>query len=222
MDYALQMARQAVQIGTDALVATPHLAYGQRRTAPADWVREHVRALQAALNREQIPLRVLPGVEIPLRPTVGEDLTAGTLLTLGDAGIWVLIEPPFDRLPPHALDTLRQVQRAGFRVVVAHPERNKDVQWSLDFVEACAEMGCAFQLTTGSLLGHFGPRAQAAAEAILAHASEWPLVLASDAHNLDERPTNLLAQARAIAAQFVGDALAQDMVDTRPRSFVTP
>ncbi len=220
MAYAVRMARQAVRCGTDTLVATPHRAWRLRRGAPPEWVRPQVEAMQAVLDKEQVPLRIVPGIEIPLRPSVADELTSGVLGTLGDAGTWALVEPPFDRVPSDALESLRKIRAAGFGVVLAHPERNAEVQRGLGFIEGCAELGLAFQLTTGSLLGRFGPRAQAAAEAILAHAAEWPLVISSDSHDLDDRPTALMDQARDVAARIVGEASAQEMVDTRPRSFL--
>lgn len=220
MEYAVKMARQAVYCGTDTLVATPHRAYRTRREAPPEWVRPQVQALQEVLDKANIPLRIVPGIEIPLRASIAEDLTNGTLGTLGDAGTYALVEAPFDHLPNDALDNLRKIRAAGFNVVLAHPERNAVVQRELSFIESCAELGLAFQLTTGSLLGRFGPRAQAAAEAILAHAAEWPLIIASDSHDLEDRPTGLMAQGRDAAAQIVGEAAAQEMVDARPRSFL--
>ena len=78
-----------------------------------------------------------------------------------------------------------------------------------------------FQITSGSLLGYFGPRAQTTAKAILTHAADWSLVLASDTHNLSDRPPNLLAEARDIAATIAGADEAQKMVDARPRAMVT-
>ena len=160
LGHAVEMARQAVACGTDTMVATPHRAYGLRRTAPPEWVRGQVLAVQTMLDREGIPFNVVPGVEIPLGPLVADELASGQLLTLGDAGTWALIEPPFDRIPRDGLDNLRAVRDAGFDVVLAHPERCGEIQRNLNFVEACAALGCAFQLTTGSLLGPFGRTVQ--------------------------------------------------------------
>ena len=216
------MARQAVQCGTDTMVATPHRAYGQRRAAPPEWVHGQVLAVQTRLDKEGVPLKVVPGVEIPLGPLVAQELTSGLLLTLGDAGTWALIEPPFDRIPRDGLDNIRAVRDAGFSVVIAHPERCSEIQHSAKFVEDCAGLGCAFQLTTGSILGFFGKTVLRTAETLLAHASEWPLVIASDAHDLHDRGAGMMAQARDRAAALVGEAAAQEMVDARPRSFVTP
>lgn len=221
MTEALQMARLAVADGTDTMVATPHRTWILRRSARPEVVRERVAELQAALNAAQIPLTVVPGVEIKIGPRVARDLLAGEIGTLGEGSRWALLEPPFDRVPHDALEHIKAVLDAGFQVVLAHPERCADIQRSLIFVEACADLGLAFQITSGSLLGRFGLRAQETAKAILAHAADWPLVLASDTHDLFDRPPNLLRAARDAAAALVGERLAQDMVDARPRAMIT-
>jgi protein-tyrosine phosphatase len=218
---ALKMARLAVASGTDTLIATPHRGWFLRHPARPEIIREHVASLQDSINRAHIPLTILPGVEIKIGPRIAAELLSGETGTLAD-GRWALIEPPFDSLPPNGLDYLQKVIDAGFQVVLAHPERCAGIQASLSFLASCAELGIAFQITSGSLLGHFGSKAQSTAEAILAHAAEWPLVIASDTHDLYERPPSLLAKARDAAAIIAGVDEAQKMVDTRPRAMITP
>jgi len=216
------MARLAVASGTDTMVATPHRGWFLRRSAKPEVVREHVASLQESLNRAQIALTVVPGVEIKMAPRVAQDLVSGEVGTLGDAGLWALVEPPFDRIPAGGLDSLKRIVDAGFRVVLAHPERCAEIQGSLAFLESCAPLGLAFQITSGSLLGRFGPKAQVTAEAILAHSAEWPLVIASDTHDLHDRSPDLLRSARDAAAFIAGPERAQEMVDARPRAMITP
>ena len=219
---ALEMARQAVAVGTDTMVATPHRGWFLGRPARPGTVREHVASLQESLNRAGIPLKIVPGVEIKMAPRVADDLVTGEAGTLGDAGRWALIEPPFDRIPAGGLESLRKVVEAGFHVVLAHPERCAEVQSSLTFLEACADLGLTFQITSGSLLGRFGPRALETARAILARDADWPLVIASDTHDLHDRSCALLGEARDIAAALVGEERALEMVDARPRAMITP
>ncbi len=220
IEEALQMARLAVESGTDTLVATPHRGWYLRQPSKPDVIRAHVAMLQESLNRARIPLTVLPGVEIKMGARIAADLLNGDVGTLGD-GQWALIEPPFEGIPAAGLDQLQKVLEAGFKIVLAHPERCASVQASLSFLEAASEIGVVFQITSGSVLGYFGPRAQATAEAILAHAADWPMVIASDTHDLSGRPPNLLAEARNAAAAIVGADEAQRMVDARPRAMVT-
>ena len=220
IEEALQMARLAVASGTDTLVATPHRGWYLRQPSKPEVIRAHVAVLQESLNRASIPLTVLPGVEIKLNTHNAEDLFKEKVGTLGD-GQWALIEPPFDQVPPDGLQWLQKVVDAGFKVVLAHPERCAGIQASLSFLEATSALGIVFQITSGSLLGYFGPRAQTTAEAILTYAAEWPLVIASDTHDLSDRPPNLLGEARDAAAIIVGADEAQKMVDARPRAMIT-
>ena len=221
MDYALEMARLAVADGTDIMVATPHRAWSTRIDAPADWVREQVALLTAELKRAEIPLTVVPGVEIPVGPRVAIDLVDRRLLTLGDAGTCALVELPFDYIPADAFEQLEAIVNAGICVVLAHPERNAVIQKDMAFVDNCKELGIIFQLTTGSLVGRFGPRVQSSAEAFLKRADALEIVIASDSHNPAHRPPNLMSNARKAAAKFVGKERADNMVNARPRAIVT-
>jgi protein-tyrosine phosphatase len=219
MAETLEMARRAVTGGTDTMVATPHRAWVLRRNASVNWVTEQVTRVQDALHEAAIPLTVLPGVELQIGPRLAEELSAGEHPTLNH-GKWVLIEPPFDHIPHDALDHLKAVRDAGFSIVLAHPERSREIQNHLAFVEACADLGMTFQLTTGSILGHFGEAAQKTAFEILTHHTDWPIVIASDMHDLGERPPDLMAAARDAAVVVVGEAAADAMVNARPRAIV--
>jgi protein-tyrosine phosphatase len=203
--YALEMARLAVAGGTDVLVATPHRAWGARREASPTWVKE----------------RIAPGVEIPVGPHVAEDLKSGVLGTLGDAGAYALVEPPFDRIPHDAIPNLHAILETGINVVLAHPERNAEVQKHLAFVEACASLGLSFQVTTGSILGRFGPKAQKTAEDILDHWREWSIVIASDSHDRYDRPPSWMAMVHDLVAARTSPEEADAMFNARPRAMVT-
>ena len=56
---------------------------------------------------------------------------------------------------------------------------------------------------------------------MLAHAARWPRGIASDPHDLYDRPPSMLADARDAAAFIAGAEEAQAMVDTRPRAMIT-
>ena len=221
MGEALAMAQMAAAQGTGTLVATPHRGWSLRVPASPKVIRERVALLQAELNWAQIPIKIIPGLEIKIGPRVAQELVEGVIGTLGTGSRWALIEMPFDHIPQDALKNLQAVRDAGYEVVLAHPERYAEVQKDPVFLEACADIGLAFQLTSGSVLGRFGARAQSCAETILSRAADWPLVIASDTHDLRDRSPALLREARDAAALLVGAELAQAMVESRPRAMVT-
>ncbi len=136
----------------------------------------------------------------------------------------VLIEPPFNQIPASALPLLKSLQDDGYLPLIAHPERNSEVQRDLAFVETCAALGMAIQLTAGSILGKFGPRAEAAAKRIATRRG-WTTVIASDAHEQHERtPGDMRLAASKVSLWLGGDDEAQTtaerMVKGTPESFL--
>jgi protein-tyrosine phosphatase len=225
MAETVHMLREAHAAGTAVMAATPHRAARGRRDSPPNWLRTLVAEAQAALAQHAVAVKVVAGLEIPITPRVAEELASGHLMTIGDTGVWALIEPPFEYLPADGEESLAAIVRAGFGVVLAHPERNSVLQEAaangdLSFLEAAAALGVVFQLTTGSLLGHFGPHAEAAAKAIVSRAQDWKIVIASDTHDLSDRPPTLMRPARDTAAEICGPEEADRMVDSRPRAIV--
>jgi protein-tyrosine phosphatase len=213
IEKSLEMARQAVAIGTTIMVATPHRFTNGRESTP-EMVRERVNDLNLRLIAEGIELQILPGVEIPIEFGIGTHIKNGRLSTLGN-GNFVLIEPPFPDLPDYLLPAIRELLGSGLDAVLAHPERNSAVQkaWNreqdLTFVSACAELGCTIQLTSGSITGRFGTSALSVSRSIAAQRN-WNIVIASDSHDAKDRTPGYLAEARDLVSQWIGDPVAAD------------
>jgi len=222
LDEALAMAKMAVGIGTTIMAATPH-RFMKGREIVSDVIHARVDALQRELDSREIPLRLLPGSEIPFGPDVVDGLREGRLVRIGGAtGTHALIETPFEAIPGTAISVLDQLADAGIGVVLAHPERNEEVQQNLAFVESAAALGAILQITSGSVLGAFGPLAQATAKAIVER-SEWQVIIASDAHWAHDRTTDQLRAASTRVAEWIGDAArAEWMVSDGPSSCISP
>jgi protein-tyrosine phosphatase len=110
---------------------------------------------------------------------------------------------------PEAMDqTLHQLQLAGLRPIVTHPERNAILRSHPDRLVNWIRRGCYAQITAGALTGDFGNNARL-------HAVEWlsrGLVhfVSSDAHNITNRPLLLRPAYDLVLAQLgkaVADAL---------------
>src|SRR6202012_1611989 len=100
---------------------TPHIlpgVYDNRGEA----IRRAVAALQEALDREGIGLRLVPGADGHLVPGLGEGLRSGGVLARADSR-YVLVEPP-DRLPPARLaEQFFGLMVAGYHPIFTPPER---------------------------------------------------------------------------------------------------
>ena len=217
---SIRMAQQAVEIGTTVMAVTPH-RFWPGRDAPAAWLTWNRVRLQQELDREGIPLRLVDGTEIPMGPHIGELLAANRLARLGGpTGTHALIEPPFDRIPRHALAILREITARGITPILAHPERNAHVQGNVAFLEACAALGVVFQVTTGSIMGDFGTAPELTARKIVCRA-DWEVIVASDAHWAEDRTPIQLKKAADRVVEWTGDpARAMRMVTDLPASYL--
>jgi protein-tyrosine phosphatase len=211
---SLAMARMAAADGTRVLAATPH-SPGSSACHHYDLgvIRARVDEINAALTAEQIALELVAGTEICYDSAIVERLKRGELLPYGHSRA-ILLELARNTMPPMLENTLFNVQVAGYRVVLAHPERIVEVQQDPNRLLPLIERGVLMQITAAALLGEQGQRLQIAAETLLTHGMAH--ILASDTHGLPPRRPPLLAAARDRAASLIGPAAATALVTSNP------
>lgn len=175
MDESLAMARIAVESGIRAMVATPHCVQGRAREVYSGWL-----LLREALEDEEIPLQVYPGMEILGTADTARLLQEGQLFTINGSR-YPLIEFPFQAMAQEITDILESVVQAGFLPLIAHPERYECAHRDPSCMNAWKKLGCLFQVNRGSLLGRFGGSAQDMAFSLVDRG--FATVVASDAHS---------------------------------------
>jgi protein-tyrosine phosphatase len=179
---SLEHARRMVAEGVFEATVTPHVGHPLFGPDVAS-IPERTRALQAALRRERIPLRIHPGGE--LHPSGAANLSRTELETVaqGPSGArWVLLEVPFAGVDPAFAETCRHIRGQGFGLVIAHPERAKGLlaDGGLSLLRPELERGAVLQVNVCSLLGAHGPEAHHAATRLIR--ARLAYLLASDGH----------------------------------------
>ena len=159
---SVELCRALVEDGVCVVVATPHQLGRYELMNRTAIVRSAVSELNAALKVVGIQLQVLPGADIRIDERIKRFLDDGELTTVGDKGGAVLLELPHEVYVDPAM-VIRQLVSEGKMVLMTHPERYPYLQRRPNLVEAMLEEGAMLQLTAGSLIGDFGPAAQAAA-----------------------------------------------------------
>jgi protein-tyrosine phosphatase len=195
LEASLEMARSAVADGIEMVAATPHVRAEDYPTRPEE-MEARIGELRAAVEEAGIPLRVLSGGEISL--DILQQLDDETLRRFGLGGNprYLLLESPFIGWPIGLEETLFQLRLRGFTVVLAHPERNPEVQEDPSRLERLIETGTLVQVTAAAIDGRFGRHAYSTARRLidsgLAH------LIASDAHAPSVRRIGLADAARAV------------------------
>ena len=210
---SLEMARDAVADGITAVAATPHVR-DDFPTAP-DAMERAVEALRERLRAEDVPLDVHRGGEIALDRL--PLLRADDLRRFGLAGnpACLLVETPYVGWPAWLPSRVLDLAATGVTPVLAHPERNREVQAAPERLAPLVDGGTLVQITAASLDGRLGRRTEQCARTLLdlglAH------LLASDGH---ERYIRAVGMSRAAAA--VGDeSLARWLTEEIPAAIVS-
>lgn len=185
---ALEMAYMAASCGVTDLVATSHVRGTADDPELLVSLYRRFRQLEDAIAREGIPLRLHPGAEILCTDETVELAREGQLLTIGDTN-YVLCEFYFDDHFSSMDELLAGIARAGYRPIVAHPERYAAIRKDPRRILHWFQEGYVIQVNKGSLLGAFGTQVQDTAcwmlDAGLIH------LIASDAHSPIRRTTDL-------------------------------
>ncbi|KRE97100.1 hypothetical protein ASG89_30050 [Paenibacillus sp. Soil766] len=187
LDEAIEMAQHASSEGIHTIVATPHHADGRHENA-ADKVELAVQELNNELEKRRIPVQILPGQEVRVSEGLLLDLDAGRVRTLNHSQ-YVLLELPPTGIPRYFDEIIYELHVEGLTVILAHPERQLDFIVNPRLLHSYVEKGCLCQITSQSLMGLFGRKIQKFA--MYVYKSHLAHLIASDAHNLASRRSNL-------------------------------
>ncbi|HEY0414873.1 MAG TPA: CpsB/CapC family capsule biosynthesis tyrosine phosphatase, partial [Gaiellaceae bacterium] len=120
LEEALALCVAAAADGIEVLAATPHVR-DDYPTTP-DQIDDALASLRAAAPAVEL----VAGAELDLAELERPDEELHRFALGG--GPWLLVETPYLGWPLDLADRLFRARLRGFRAVLAHPERNHDVQ----------------------------------------------------------------------------------------------
>ena len=216
MEESLAMARIAVADGTRAIVATPHAAR-VAEDGGKDALAQRILAFNQELQAQTINLNVLMGVEYLLSMELLQEAQRGTAIGLNGSR-YLLVEIDFLQYPAHTDDALFQLQLQGFTPILAHPERQADIQERPELLAGLVARGVLSQITGGSVLGYFGKEAQRSVEHLLRN--NLVHLIASDGHSASENRPPVMRDAVAAVERLVGEEAAHFIAVSNPSTIV--
>jgi protein-tyrosine phosphatase len=206
VEESVELARDFAARGTTAIAGTPHVREDWPTTADA--MELALAEVQAAVAAAGVPIRILPGGELALGE-LDRDLDELRRFGLGGNPAYLLVETPYYGWPLDLEHRLFRLRASGFTPVLAHPERNGEVQDDPRRVEGLVASGVLVQITAASLDGRAGRRAQTMGlqlvEEGLAH------LVASDAHAPSVRQGGLDGVAAALGDAELARWLTTDV-----------
>ncbi len=213
---SLFAAEGAATDGVRVIAATPHLREDHPGVRPQELASRR-EELEVHLAEREIQVDVVSGGEVDLawaQEASDEDLR---LVSYGQQGSDLLLETPYGELPSTFEALLFGIQVRGYRILLAHPERNPTFRKDPDRLAALVARGVLVQVTAGALVGarRGSPSRRLALWLIergLCH------VIASDSHGPSGRRGSL-SGAAAEAERAIGEA-ARQMVTAAPAAIL--
>lgn len=193
--------------GTAGIVATPHVL-----TGVYDNTRRMIGQAVAELRRQDRDIQIYAGAEVRLSFDIAERIDTQELPLINDKNFLLLELPPF-LLPPLAalVRLIGSLKERNIHPIFSHPERSLPLRNDPSVMQKLISCGALFQITAMSLSKGGEVRKSALSMIRKGHVH----VVASDAHDLLERPPLLSLAFRMVMDDF-GESVAQRLFRDNP------
>jgi protein-tyrosine phosphatase len=165
IDNSLALISGLKQIGISKIITTPHIIKDVWNNNRENIIEKHQETAAVLLEKQQtIPFNVaaeymLDGYFFDLIKNNEK------LLTLKDN--FVLVEMSYLYPPLQLYDMLFELQVAGYKPVLAHPERYNSYHFATEEFKKLKKAGCLFQINLLSAVGYYGPNVTKTADFLL-------------------------------------------------------
>lgn len=179
LEITLEMAKNAVKLGYKGIFATSHYIENSHELDRVEFIGK-VKALNDVLNQKGIDLKIYEGNEVYYTPNMLQLLQEKKVCTLNNTRFF-LMEFPMSGLVINMENTIRDVVRAGYIPVIAHPERYEFVTKDMKKLLPLIEEGALLQINVGSINGYYGSTVKNNAKKLIKY--DMVHLIGTDAHD---------------------------------------
>ena len=162
------------QLGLKDVYCTPHVM--EDFPNPTDLIQQRFAELQQEYTG---PIRLHLGAEYMLDSLFMQRLTNRDLL-VGEDG-YLMVETFASNPSLSFISMIEEAMNAGYRVVLAHPERYKHIPF--EHFDPLLRAGMRMQINIPSLLGAYGPNVYNRAVSFLQEQRDYIIGFGSDCHS---------------------------------------
>lgn len=215
MRDSVEMVRELAKAGATDIIATPHYVDETIYTSPRDENEKLLDELRRELANEGVGVELHLGNEIYLNEKIAELVGAGEVATLA-GGEYLLVELPMSGEYAGYEDTMRDLMAAGYKVILAHPERYIAVQNDFTILQNLREMGVLLQCNLGSIIGKYGKRARKVVRKLAKE--KMIFAFGSDIHHCQGADYWALAQKKL--GKYYGEPELEQVLVGNPRGIL--
>ncbi len=161
MDESVALLRRMHGYGIKNIICTPHVMESVWENT-SETIQRQLDALNSHLKSiEFTDITIHAAAEYMLDANFDHLLKTEKLRTLKEN--YILVELSFISAPVNLYETLFNIQIAGYKPVLAHPERYSYFHNSMEEYLKLKAAGCLFQMNLLSLSNYYGPKVHAVA-----------------------------------------------------------
>ena len=180
LETSVQIIKNLQSLGFKKIVTTPHIMSDFYRNTP-EIILDGLKDLQDELKRQSVEIKISAAAEYYIDYDFEAKVDSGDkFLTIGDNQL--LIETSFISSPPNFGDTIFKLQLAGYRIILAHPERYSFM--TFEDLKNYKTRSLCLQINLLSLLGFYGQPAKQMAEKLIEN--NMVDYVGTDCHNLHQ------------------------------------
>ena len=167
IETSLLLVKGIHELGIKKTVATPHIIADLYRNTP-ETINEALDKLKAAVKKEAIDIEITAAAEYMLDDYFVKQLRSGEPLLTIHKNI-ILTEQSFATPTDNLHHIAFEIIAAGYRPIIAHPERYHFYHQNFDAYIHLRDMGFLLQVNLLSLTGYYGKPVTKAAKYLLAN-----------------------------------------------------
>lgn len=154
IEHTIALISQLSEMGTQQFITTPHVIHSVWENTKESIEISYSDTISLLENSSQ-KVMLKAAAEYMMDSFFFDSLKKGVpLLTLKDN--YVLVEMSYINAPLQLYDYLFELQLAGYKPILAHPERYLFYHNNLDEFYRLKTAGCLFQLNLLSTVGYYG------------------------------------------------------------------
>ena len=179
-DYeeSIKIITALMELGYKKLITTPHIMVDYYRNTP-EIINGKLAELRIILKERGIEVEVDAAAEYYMDDNFKNLLKEGDMLTFGNN--YILVETSYLSEVNNLKDAIFSIQVAGYKPVLAHPERYIHMYDDFEKYKELFEKDIYFQVNLGSLIGYYSKESKKIAERLIKE--KMVHFLGTDAHH---------------------------------------
>lgn len=179
MEESIDLVKRLADFGLSKIITTPHIMSEYYRNTP-EIIKMGLEDLRKSVKQEGIAIEIEAAAEYYMDEIFLEKVKSGEqMLTFGDN--YILVETGFINKPQMLLDIIFHLEMAGYKPILAHPERYQYLIMDKKLQEELFERKLLFQVNLLSFTGFYSKQVKDFGEMLVEKGVV--ALLGTDCHN---------------------------------------